>query len=68
MKLEAGSYTAHALPVWTHAPSHPTPTAPPLQPGSTVATSLTEGEARDKHAFLLRVRGSQFKVEPQPLR
>jgi double-strand break repair protein MRE11 len=39
-----------------------------LQPGSTVATSLSEGEARQKHAFLLEIRGSNFRTTPIPLR
>lgn len=39
-----------------------------LQPGSTVATSLTEGEAAPKNAFWLQIRGDQFRTEPLPLR
>ncbi|CAJ0943152.1 unnamed protein product, partial [Mesorhabditis belari] len=35
-----------------------------LQPGSTVATSLTKDEALAKHVFLLTVRDRSFKSEP----
>lgn len=35
-----------------------------LQPGSSVATSLSEGESFDKHIALLHVCGNQFKCEP----
>ncbi|CAJ0576997.1 unnamed protein product, partial [Mesorhabditis spiculigera] len=38
-----------------------------LQPGSTVATSLTKDEALHKHVFILTVRARQFKLEPIPL-
>jgi hypothetical protein len=31
------------------------------QPGSSVATSLSEGEATAKHVGILRIRGSSFK-------
>lgn len=34
------------------------------QPGSSVATSLCEGEALPKHCGLLLVQGTQFKLEP----
>lgn len=37
------------------------------QPGSSVATSLTMGEAQRKHAVLLNVRGNQFRLDPIPL-
>ena len=37
------------------------------QPGSSVATSLTEGESVKKHVGILDVRGSQFRVLPVPL-
>ena len=37
------------------------------QPGSTVATSLTDGEASRKHCLILNVKGSQFKCDPIPL-
>jgi double-strand break repair protein MRE11 len=37
------------------------------QPGSSVATSLTEGESVRKHVGILDVRGSQFRVTPVPL-
>lgn len=38
------------------------------QPGSTVATSLSPGEALAKHAVLLTVQGTQFKTESLALR
>lgn len=38
-----------------------------LQPGSTVATSLTPGEAAQKCAFLLQVKGAAFRTLPLPL-
>ncbi|EDV26195.1 uncharacterized protein TRIADDRAFT_24372, partial [Trichoplax adhaerens] len=37
------------------------------QPGSTVATSLTEGEAKRKHVAILKVFNKTFKVEEIPL-
>jgi len=39
-----------------------------VQPGSTVATSLSDGEAAPKHTFLVEVRGSQFRTTAIPLR
>lgn len=39
-----------------------------FQPGSTVSTSLTEGEARAKHMFLLEIRKLGFKMTPIPIR
>ena len=39
-----------------------------LQPGSTVATSLCEGEAAPKHVFRLDVKGTKFRLQPAPLR
>ena len=58
---------------------------PPItQPGSSVATSLADGEAvekyvlfclglqdskqRERHVALLEVRGMEFKIMPRPLR
>ena len=38
------------------------------QPGSSVATSLVEGEARTKHVGLLEIRGDAFRLEPVALR
>jgi len=38
------------------------------QPGSTVATSLVEGESRPKHCLLLEVRGIDFRCSALPLR
>eukprot|EP00962_Isochrysis_galbana_P021041 scaffold6192_cov101-Isochrysis_galbana.AAC.1 len=35
-----------------------------IQPGSTVATSLVEGEAEPKHVGILEIRGNQFKFTP----
>lgn len=41
---------------------------PPItQPGSTVATSLTAGEAKPKHAVLLEVYKGKLKHRPVPL-
>ena len=37
------------------------------QPGSSVATSLTAGEARRKNVGLLEIRGQQFRLRPIPL-
>jgi double-strand break repair protein MRE11 len=37
------------------------------QPGSSVATSLTMGEASRKHCVLLNVRANKFRMEPIPL-
>ena len=39
-----------------------------MQPGSTVATALVEGEARPKHVGLLSLCGDQWQLEPLPLR
>ena len=33
-----------------------------MQPGSTVATALSEGEAAPKHAVLLEVNGDLFRT------
>ncbi|CAG9858192.1 unnamed protein product [Phyllotreta striolata] len=38
------------------------------QPGSSVATSLTPGEAIPKHVGVLKVAGREFKIEPIPLK
>ena len=37
------------------------------QPGSSVATSLVEGESQAKHIGLLQVRGEAYKLAPIPL-
>ena len=37
------------------------------QPGSSVATSLTAGEARRKQVGILDIRGQQFRLMPVPL-
>ena len=37
------------------------------QPGSTIATSLSEGETKAKHIGLLEVRGREFKLRKIPL-
>lgn len=43
-------------------------TSPPVvQPGSTVATSLSEGESKPKHAVLLEIYRGKFKHTPIPL-
>lgn len=34
------------------------------QPGSSIATSLSEGETKQKHIGLLMVRGKDFKIKP----
>ena len=33
-----------------------------MQPGSTVATALSEGEAAPKHAFMLEINGEMFRT------
>lgn len=38
-----------------------------LQPGSSVATSLSEGEAAPKHVFLVEITGSNYEIIPIPL-
>ena len=38
-----------------------------LQPGSTVATALADGEARPKHVALLSLCGDQWSMQPLPL-
>ncbi|KAF9467208.1 Metallo-dependent phosphatase-like protein [Collybia nuda] len=38
------------------------------QPGSSVATSLADGEAIEKHVALLKIEGKEFQMEPIPLR
>ncbi|PFH51142.1 hypothetical protein AMATHDRAFT_191836 [Amanita thiersii Skay4041] len=38
------------------------------QPGSSVATSLAEGEALEKHVALLEIQGKNFHLTPIPLR
>jgi len=37
------------------------------QPGSSIATSLTEGESLTKHVGILDIRGSQFRLLPVPI-
>ncbi|MCO5557015.1 hypothetical protein L7F22_010570 [Adiantum nelumboides] len=37
------------------------------QPGSSVATSLIDGEAKPKHVLLLEIRGSQYRPTKIPL-
>lgn len=39
-----------------------------LQPGSSVATSLSDGEAAPKNVFLVQVRGVSFRCDPVRLR
>ncbi|OCH84350.1 DNA repair exonuclease [Obba rivulosa] len=38
------------------------------QPGSSVATSLADGEAIEKHVALLKIQGKEFELIPIPLR
>lgn len=38
-----------------------------LQAGSTVATSLSEGETAPKHVFLLDIRGKEYSITAVPL-
>ncbi|KAL7409704.1 Metallo-dependent phosphatase-like protein [Mrakia frigida] len=38
------------------------------QPGSSVATSLAEGEALEKKVAILRIQGKGFDIEPLPLK
>ena len=38
-----------------------------IQPGSTVATSLVEGEAKPKHVALLSIKADNWKMESIPL-
>ena len=38
-----------------------------LQPGSTTATALVEGEARPKHVALLSIKGDAWQMRPIPL-
>ena len=38
-----------------------------LQPGSTVATSLVEGEAKRKHVALLQIYKDRWKLDAVPL-
>ena len=37
------------------------------QPGSSVATSLSSGEAEPKHVGILDIKGGQFRMVPMPL-
>ncbi|RLV92475.1 DNA repair protein rad32 [Spathaspora sp. JA1] len=39
-----------------------------LQAGSSVATSLSEGEIPDKHVFIMNVRGKDYSIEPIKLK
>ncbi|KAK5986695.1 Double-strand break repair protein mre-11 [Trichostrongylus colubriformis] len=38
-----------------------------LQPGSTIATSLTREEALQKNVFLIKIKGRKFQCKPIPL-
>ncbi|KAF9563875.1 DNA repair exonuclease [Agrocybe pediades] len=38
------------------------------QPGSSIATSLADGEAVEKHVALLQIQGKEFQMTPIPLR
>lgn len=39
-----------------------------LQPGSSVATALSEGEAKNKHVVILEIMGDQWRTFKFPLR
>ncbi|CAH2353772.1 double-strand break repair protein Mre11p [[Candida] railenensis] len=39
-----------------------------LQPGSSVATSLSEGEAAEKNVFILNIKGNDYSLETIPLK
>lgn len=39
-----------------------------LQPGSSVATSLSEGEAAEKNVFILNIKGNDYLLETIPLK
>lgn len=39
-----------------------------LQPGLSIATSLSEGEMADKHVFILSVTGKKYEIEALPLK
>ncbi|KAG7192609.1 meiotic recombination [Scheffersomyces spartinae] len=39
-----------------------------LQAGSSVATSLSEGEVPDKHVYILNVKGKAYTIEPVKLK
>lgn len=47
-----------------HAVPNPDTGFSTLQPGSLVATLLCEGEAVDKHVFVLSITGKRFLLEP----
>lgn len=38
------------------------------QPGSSVATSLSEGESLEKHVALMEIHGKEYRLTPIPLR
>lgn len=38
------------------------------QPGSSIATSLADGESIEKHVALLHIQGKEFEMKPIPLR
>ncbi|XP_058068031.1 double-strand break repair protein MRE11-like [Magnolia sinica] len=39
-----------------------------IQPGSSVATSLIDGEAKLKHVLLLEIKGNQYRPTKIPLK
>lgn len=60
--------------VWGHehdcimnAIRNPVTGVPILQPGSSVATSLIDGESIPKHVAILSIKNKEFKLEPIPL-
>ena len=63
------------LVIWGHEHEsliHPRPNVETgfdiIQPGSTVATSLVQGESEPKHVCILSVAGKQYKSEAIPLK
>lgn len=71
VKLSIAYNPTHAVPPNTPPPTQsyaPNNTACSiLQPGSTVATALSEGESKPKHAFLLKILGVSWKLDIFPL-
>lgn len=51
-----------------HPQYNPATTFDTLQAGSSVATSLTEGESEPKHVFILNVKNKEYLIEPILLR
>ncbi|CAX40671.1 manganese-dependent, structurally specific endonuclease/3'-5' exonuclease, putative [Candida dubliniensis CD36] len=51
-----------------HPVHNPETTFDVLQAGSSVATSLAEGEVADKKVFILNIRGKDYSIEPVELK